>query len=412
MYTMIHVILLALTALNFGGIGNASVIRSGLSSSFSVRQIANPSYVGYVASGPAALEKTYAKFNKHTPQNLISAIKLAKEKFQDQGSVANQPELFDSAYLCPVGIGSPPQQLFLDFDTGSSDLWVFSSETDNSQVKRQALYRPEKSATARKLKGATWTISYGDKSAADGDVWIDNINIGGVVVRSQAVEAAKHVTGTFTNDSPSSGLLGLGFGNINRVKPHKQSTFFDNTKGVLASPIFAADLKAGALGTYDFGYIDTNKVQGRVEYADIDNTQGYWKITSPGYAVGSGRFVKYSIDAIVDTGTSLLLLPDDVVQDYYSKVNKSTYSTSEGGWIFPCENKNPTFVFSAGSYHGTVPGNYINYAPAVAKRGYCFGGIQSDVGIGFSIFGDVLLKSQYVVFDAGNVRVGFAPKKL
>ena len=193
------------------------------------------------------------------------------------------------------------------------------------------------------------------------------------------------------------------------VSPNSQQTFFDNVIPSLSSALFTADLKHNAPGSYDFGSIDDSKHTGSITYVDVDSSQGFWGFTGTGYAVGNGDFVDSSISTIADTGTTLLYAPDDLVTAYYSQVNGAHNDASVGGYVFPCDASLPDLTLGIGSYHAVVPGAYINFTPITSS--VCFGGLQSGGG-SLNIFGDVFLKSQFVVFDKtqDTPRLGFAPK--
>lgn len=240
-------------------------------------------------------------------------------------------------------------------------------------------------------------------------MYADKVVVGGVTATSQAVEAATSISTQFQQDKDNDGLLGLAFSSINTVSPKAQTTFFDTVKSSLAKPLFAVDLKYHAAGSYDFGFIDSSKYSGAITYVDVDSSQGFWGFTTTGYIVGNGTVAKTTINGIADTGTTLLYVPLAVVKAYYAKVPGSKNDSTQGGYTFPCSSDLPDWTAIIGGNKHTVPGKYINFAPISDGSSTCFGGIQSDADIGISIFGDIFLKSQYVIFNgASTPQLGFA----
>lgn len=213
------------------------------------------------------------------------------------------------------------------------------------------------------------------------------------------------------NQKSIDGFLGLAFSSVNQVQPTPQTTFFDTVKSSLSSPLFAVSLKYHAPGTYDFGFIDSSKYTGSIAWAKVDSSRGYWGFQTTGYKIGpkTGSVTKASINGIVDTGTTLIYLDESIVKSYYSKISGAVLNVSAGGYIFPCSATPPDFSIIVSGGTQTVPGKYINYAPT-AVSGMCFGGIQSNANVGLTIFGDIFLKSTYVVFmnSGSSPLLGFA----
>jgi aspergillopepsin I len=350
-------------------------------------------------NGTRALAKAFRKFNAPLPKILANAAGT------ETGTVAATPEEFDTEYLAPVSIGG--QTLTLDFDTGSSDLWVFSSSLSASSRAGHTAFNPANSPTFETLAGERFSITFGDGSSAAGTVGTDTVRVGGVTVTGQAVELATTVSSSFVSDVDTDGLLGLGMSSINSVRPTQVNTFFENAIPALESPVFTADLRAGAVGSYDFGFIDDSKHTGTITYTAVNTRNGFWEFTATGFGVGN-TFVSGTFDVIADTGTTLLLVPDEIINDYWGSVPGAVISEAEGGVIFPCSATLPSLTIGIGTARAVIPGEFLNFAPVSNTE--CFGGAQSSDGIGFSILGDVFLKSQFVVFDQGNVRFGVAPK--
>ncbi|QKX54592.1 uncharacterized protein TRUGW13939_01680 [Talaromyces rugulosus] len=390
------------TAISLAGLSAiaAALPATPASQGFSLNQVAVPKTV---ARHPAAhLAKAYSKYGAAVPNHVAAAAAAT-------GSVVTTPGEDEALYITKITVGS--DTLNIDIDTGSADLWAFSSLTPASERKGHNYYTP--GDNAEKVSGASWDISYGDGSSASGDVYKDTVKVGGVSFDKQAIEVATKASSSFTDDTAIDGLLGLAFSSINTVSPSPEKTFFDNIKDSLSKPIFGVLLKHGAPGVYDFGFADDSKYTGDIAYTDVDDSEGFWSFTADGYSIGSSSeeavFASESLTGIADTGTTLLLLDDTVVDAYYKKVDGAKYDSTQGGYVFPSSTTPPDLSFKIGDYTATIPGEYIGFAAVDSSNTY--GGLQSNSGIGLSIFGDIFLKSQYVVFDSEGPQIGFAAQK-
>ncbi|WPG98724.1 Hypothetical protein R9X50_00151800 [Acrodontium crateriforme] len=392
---------MTLAALAAGTLSVAAPTADIKAHQFSVQQVARGKHF---KNGAIEILKASRKYGSTPSEALVKAAAAAQ-----QGSVTASPsDSMDDSYICPVTTGS--NTLHLDFDTGSSDLWVFSTDTPASEQGSHSLYNGE--ATGKLLSGYTWDITYEDGSGSKGIVYSDKVVIGPVTATSQAVEAATSASSGFVSDTSTDGLVGLAFSSINTVEPQQQLTFFDNVKSSLASPLFAAVLKHGKAGTYDFGYLDSSKYTGSIAYTAVDNSQGFWGFTAGATTVG-GKSTGSVGAAIMDTGTTLLYLPSKVVSAYYAQVKGSSNSNTYGGYIFPCSATLPDWNVSIGGTTFTVTGSYFNYSPVSSGSSTCYGAMQPNSQTGGStVFGDTFIKGHYIVFDqtqgSNSPRLGLA----
>lgn len=100
----------------------------------------------------------------------IKPIATAPAALQKRGAVKLQDQDQDLEWTGEVDIGTPAQKFTIDFDTGSSDLWVPSSSCKSCDG--QHSYNPSKSSKSKKQSGS-FTISYGDGSSASGTPYTD-----------------------------------------------------------------------------------------------------------------------------------------------------------------------------------------------------------------------------------------------
>ncbi|KAK5661333.1 hypothetical protein OQA88_11228 [Cercophora sp. LCS_1] len=378
----------------------------GVSKTFTVNAVRNEKHK---PNGPAEYARALARWNIDVPE-AISRYSAVGGKV---GSVGAATVSGDREYISMIGLGTPPQKIPFDLDTGSSDLWVFTNATTiegeamSHRMDNRTIWNIEGSSTAARIPNSTWSIQYGDGSFAYGDAWKDTVTVDGIEVKNAVVESAAVVSDLIAYDQAISGIFGLAYKLPSEVSP-EQPTVLEAMGPLLEEKVISVDLKYLADGSYTFGKIDKTKFKGDLHYIDLIPEAQYWQFNFTGFHTeGANSWYLHQWAAIADTGTSLLLIQEEITRKYYGAVEGANNTMSY--WTFPCDAELPDFEMGFGNWSMTIPGHYVNYT-YIDEWDTCMGGIQSARGQPFSILGDIFLKAVYIVFDFGHARVGLAEK--
>lgn len=342
-------------------------------------------------------------------------------------------ENMDFFYAIEIGLGTPPQNVTVLVDTGSSELWVnpdcsnAPSLQQEQQCRTLGQYNPRKSKTPPVGPFGSEEINYGDPSdsstqtSVDITYYADVISFGksqvknqtfGVVTTSQGqaqgiMGLAPDVQGGFPGDEPYSLLL---------------NTMAD--QGVIASRVFSLDLRhaSSQTGAIIYGGLDRSKYIGSLEARPIvPGIQGETRLavnlTTLGITIDQSQSFKLGAsdtNVMLDSGTSLTRMHSAAALPILDALGAQ--DDGEGYFYVPCSTRNAGGSVDFGFGNKTVR---VDFSDFILSSGDSSGDDSSDddnslcyVGLVLTtdqqILGDTVLRAGYFVFDWDNKQVHIA----
>ncbi|KAE8293392.1 Pepsin A [Larimichthys crocea] len=287
----------------------------------------------------------WEEYRKQFPyQPLVKFIQTGTE------SMTNDADL---SYYGVISIGTPPQSFTVIFDTGSSNLWIPSVYCNSQACQNHRKFNPQQSSTF-KWGSESLSIQYGTGSMT-GYLASDTVEVGGISVANQ-VFGISQSEAPFMAHMAADGILGLAFQSIasDNVVP-----VFDNMikQQLVQQPLFSVYLSSKSQQGSEvlFGGTDSNYYTGQIEWIPLTSAT-YWQIKMDSVTI-NGQTVACSggCQAIIDTGTSLIVGPTGDINNMNSWVGASTNQYGEA--TVNCQNiqSMPDVTFTLNGQAFTVP---------------------------------------------------------
>ncbi|KAK2063368.1 acid protease [Colletotrichum caudatum] len=362
--------------------------------------------------------------------------------------VTNMTNLDGYEYIASITFGSETLEVIVD--SGSSDTWAVQKgfvcqDSAGTVLNDTSLceFGPTYNGTFLNgsIPGVHFNITYGDGEFATGLMGYQDITLAGLEVPHQQVAL---VNKTYWNgDSVTSGLLGLAYDLITSeyndatgASKHYDSIFTTMSKNDIVKPdlfSMAMDSKSQT-GQLAFGGLPPIAIYSDMTAADTEYS--FYTIIPDGYVINNATLAPTTNETlasskwntavskpagfhssvtpiIVDSGTTLTIVPSDISDAFAATVPGSFYNVLSGVYYAPCNATVPAFgvVIDGHAFYADKADLLQTSSPVDNGDGtfICLLGV-TDGGGGPYILGDTMMNSLVTVFDVGAGMMRFASR--
>ncbi|KZT11931.1 acid protease [Laetiporus sulphureus 93-53] len=405
----------------------------------------------------------------------LQARKVAKRAYVEDllAGAIGLGDYQDMVYTVSVQIGNTTTTLNLD--TGSSDLWVMSTGCDTTvcQETTSIAY----STSGMTSTGASVNLTYGDSTTgtyASGPIGLDTVTLAGLSMNDQPFAAVDNTDNSAVLNG-GAGIIGLGFPSESFIETQLTNEKFNNptttddfvshisaygpivsrlvAAGEIDQPLFAVTLQRDTVDVSGKGQLTIGELPDGVENASItwvpvrlyssadgglsaptfasdevyplrwevpiDNVYLDGKVLANSTIAPDGVTTSF-IDALIDTGNSLIRGPQDVVNNILSTVSPAYAADSSAKATLPCTDAHTLAFEIGGKMFSVDPRDFVSQNQTGNATECVASSVTStdppSLGSLFSwSLGDPFLKSNLAVFYYGNLtnpsvdppRIGF-----
>lgn len=316
-----------------------------------------------------------------------------------------------TAYYGKIEVGTPRQTFTVVFDTGSGNLMLSSTYCQSRACTMHKRFDRKASATAEDIeadgspsrKGAPRdqiTVTFGTGEIS-GVFLQDDVCIGNLCTNVRFVGATDETDEPFTSFN-FDGVLGLALPQMSQGPEFSVMDHLVSSKA-LKQPLFSVFLSDSELESSEitFGDLKDEHMASSMFWQPVSRSTGYWQVQIADITINNKRqSLCNNCQVAVDTGTSQLAGPTDVIKDLSNRLNVKS----------DCSNYHnlPDLGFViGGNVLNLKPQDYVDKSGEGCEVSLMPLDVPPPNGPLF-IFGDPFLRKYYTAYDRANNRVGFA----